>query len=47
MPAKKDFTVWVEVKGDHADDTTYQRQHLNPDRPPTDEQQTAAAAKGK
>lgn len=46
MPAKKDFTVWVEVEGDHADDATYQRQSLNPVEPPTDERQTAEAAKG-
>lgn len=40
MPAKKDFTVWHEVEGDHADDTTYQRVPLSPTDKPTDEQQT-------
>lgn len=44
MPAQKDFTVWVEVEGDHADDATYQRQSLDPNAPPTDEAQTAEEA---
>ena len=40
MPAQKDETAWVPVEGDHADDQTYERQHLNPDDPPTDEVRT-------
>lgn len=44
MPAKKDFTVWVEVEGDHADDVTYVRQSLDPTEPPTDEQRTTQEA---
>lgn len=47
MPAKKDFTIWKEVEGDHADDTTYVRVSLDPTKPPTDEKQTAEAAVGK
>lgn len=46
MPAKKDFTIWQEVEGDHADDPTYVRVSLDPREPPTDEAQTAAEAEG-
>ena len=44
MPAQKDYTVWVEVEGDHADDATYVRQSLDPTEPPTDEKRTAEEA---
>jgi hypothetical protein len=47
MPAKKDFTAWKPVKGDHADDQTYERIHGNPTKPPTDEARTAAETKDK
>lgn len=46
MPAKKDFTVWIPVEGDHADDTTYRRQPLSPTEPPTDEARTTEEAEG-
>lgn len=46
MPAKKDFTVWQPVEGDHADDTTYVRVAQNPTEPPTDEKRTAEEAEG-
>lgn len=44
MPAKKDFTVWKPVEGDHADDTTYIRVPLSPTEPPTDEKRTTEEA---
>jgi hypothetical protein len=46
MPAKKDFSVWKETEGDHADDVTYVRVPLSPTEPPTDEQRTAEEAEG-
>ena len=46
MPAKKDFTAWQPVEGDHADDTTYERVHRAPGEAPTDEQRTAEEAEG-
>lgn len=35
-----DDTVWKQVEGDHADDPTYEHQHLNPNDTPTDEKRT-------
>lgn len=46
MPAKKDFTVWKPVEGDHADDITYVRVPLAPTAQPTDEKRTAEEAEG-
>ncbi len=47
MPAKKDFSIWKEVEGDHADDVTYIRRSLDPTKPPTDEKRTAEEVSGK
>jgi hypothetical protein len=40
MPAQKDYSVWKETEGDHADDITYERVPLSPEAKPTDEQRT-------
>ena len=40
MPAQKDETAWTPVEGDHADDQSYERDHLAPGEKPTDEKRT-------
>jgi len=44
MPAERDLTNWVQVEGDHADDTAYLRSPLAPTEQPTDEARTTAEA---